>query len=70
MVAIARGAVSMGGRESAALRESSREQATIKRVAGANARLAYPFTTDDSCALRFELAQGKVRAIDVSCHMN
>jgi hypothetical protein len=37
---------------------------------GANARLAYPFTTDDSCALRFELAQGKVRAIDVSCHMN
>lgn len=37
---------------------------------GANAQLAYPFTTDDSCALRFELAQGKVRAIDVSCHMN
>jgi len=32
--------------------------------------LAYPFTTDDSCALRFELASGKVRAIDVSCQMN
>ena len=37
---------------------------------GASARLAYPFTTDDSCALRFEMGQGKVRAIDVSCHMN
>jgi hypothetical protein len=33
-------------------------------------RLAYPFTTDDSCALRFELSSGKVRAIDVSCQMN
>ena len=33
-------------------------------------QLAYPFTTDDSCALRFELAQDKVRAIDVSCQMN
>ena len=32
--------------------------------------LAYPFTTDDSCALRFELGQGKVRAIDMSCQMN
>jgi hypothetical protein len=37
---------------------------------GANAHLDYPFTTDDSCALRFELGQGRVRAIDVSCHMN
>ena len=37
---------------------------------GASAHLAYPFTTDDSCALRFELGQGKVSAIDVSCHMN
>jgi hypothetical protein len=36
----------------------------------ANPTLAYPFTTDDSCALRFELAQGKVRAIDMSCQMN
>ena len=36
----------------------------------ANPVLAYPFTTDDSCALRFELGQGKVRAIDVSCQMN
>ncbi len=32
--------------------------------------LAYPFTTDDSCALRFELRQGRVGAIDVSCHAN
>jgi hypothetical protein len=32
--------------------------------------IAYPFTTDNSCALRFELGQGKVRAIDVSCQMN
>lgn len=32
--------------------------------------LAYPFTTDDSCALRFEIGQGKVRAIDMSCQMN
>jgi hypothetical protein len=37
---------------------------------GASAQLAYPFTTDDSCALRFQLGQGKVSAIDVSCHMN
>lgn len=37
---------------------------------GPNGQLAYPFTTDDSCALRFELGQGKVRAIDVSCQMN
>ena len=37
---------------------------------GGSATLAYPFTTDDSCALRFELGQGKARAIDVSCHMN
>ena len=35
-----------------------------------NPTLAYPFTTDDSCALRFELGQGKVRAIDMSCQMN
>jgi hypothetical protein len=38
--------------------------------AGAATRLAYPFTTDDSCALRFELGQGKVNAIDVSCQLN
>lgn len=37
---------------------------------GATTHLAYPFTTDDSCALRFELRQGKVGAIDVSCQMN
>jgi len=36
----------------------------------ASPTLAYPFTTDDSCALRFELGQGKVRAIDMSCQMN
>ena len=36
----------------------------------ANPVLAYPFTTDDSCALRFELGSGKVRAIDMSCQMN
>jgi hypothetical protein len=36
----------------------------------ANPMLAYPFTTDDSCALRFELGQGKVRSIDMSCQMN
>ena len=50
-------------------------QAEVVQVYGKGQRqdpgqLAYPFTTDDSCALRFELAQGKVRAIDVSCHMN
>lgn len=37
---------------------------------GPDGQLAYPFTTDDSCALRFELGQGKVRAIDASCQMN
>lgn len=37
---------------------------------GPNGQLAYPFTTDNSCALRFELGQGKVHAIDVSCQMN
>jgi hypothetical protein len=36
----------------------------------ANPVLAYPFTTDDSCALRFEIGSGKVRAIDMSCQMN
>ena len=36
----------------------------------ASPTLAYPFTTDDSCALRFELGRGKVRAIDMSCQMN
>ena len=36
----------------------------------ANPTLAYPFTTDNSCALRFELGAGKVRAIDMSCQMN
>lgn len=36
----------------------------------ANPMLAYPFTTDNSCALRFELGSGKVRAIDMSCQMN
>ena len=37
---------------------------------GPNGQLAYPFTTDNSCALRFQMGQGKVSAIDVSCQMN
>jgi hypothetical protein len=37
---------------------------------GPDGQVAYPFTTDDSCALRFEYRQSRVRAIDVSCHMN
>jgi hypothetical protein len=38
--------------------------------AGPDGQLAYPFTTDNSCALRFELRRGKVSAIDMSCRMN
>jgi hypothetical protein len=38
--------------------------------AGPNGQLAYFFTTDNACALRFELSQGKVRTIDASCLMN
>ena len=38
--------------------------------AGPDGQLAYPFTTDDACALRFELRQGKVLAIDASCQVN
>jgi hypothetical protein len=37
---------------------------------GSNGQLAFPFTTDESCALRFELRQGKVSAMDASCLMN
>lgn len=42
----------------------------LEERTGSVTQLAYPFTTDNSCALRFELGQGKVTAIDVSCQMN